>query len=1049
VEAERRHVTILFTDMVGFTTFSEKSGEEAAFDLMRTLSQLMDDAVREQGGVVRGFTGDGIMAVFGAPVAIEDAPLRACQAALSILTRLKAACSSLEAAHGVRPQLRIGINTGPAVVGNVHNSADAGVTVLGDTVNVAARFQALAEPDSVCMSEATHRLVQGLVEARFEGERQIKGKSEPQKVYRLEAIGQSTSRFDAALSRGLTAYVGRDRELETLEQCLTETEAGIQVADVVGEAGVGKSRLLYEFQQRAGRSVGFIFSGSCSPQNQQTPFSPFIEVVRASFRVSAGDDQAVVARKFDEGLKVLGLWSAENTELLLNLMGLKALAASLEGLDGALVGFRTRDLLWRLLQARYRLSRGIVAIEDIHWIDSASEKLLDEIVTSTEAVQLMIVHTRRPEYRPAWFERPNVRQILLEPLSMGETARIVEARFGADKLPEELRRLIATKAEGNALFAEELVSFLLERGFVRQQAGAFVFDPAVVAKALPESVQSLLTSRVDRLAPADRALLQAAAVIGRRFNPDLLTAVTGKADVDASLTTMQGLDLVHRGDDAEEYVFKHALVRDAVYNSLLSSPRSILHLKIAEEIERRGANRLPEIAETLAYHYTSTTRADKAFVYLAAAAKKCLDMHSLDEADRHARQALRLLESNPNSADELAVADVMANHVHILYERSDFPGLKRAAESYIPRIEVIGDSAQLVFTMYFHALGLAGRAEFAACETVSKKALEVAERVGDLKAKTYAMNGILHATTFRACYTLEVMERLGSECLALSNRLGDNAALNYAHWNIALDYAFRGLMREAREWALKLLDSGRKRDDRRALGIAHSILAMIGLMVGDYQQSARHSEECIRAAATPFELRIGFVTKASAEIFLGDVQGGLVRLLEATNVAAEAEWDTIVAFATMFIGPGYVLAGRISEGIRLLKSSIATYDQRRDFLYATFTRLSLAQIYVEMLTNRAKPPLAVILKNLGTVLGVMLLGARRAEALLEQIGAAAIIDERGAIQARLNAYAGFLHKLRNKSDLARQYLESARGPAEYHGVIPLVVKIDAALAECH
>jgi tetratricopeptide (TPR) repeat protein len=664
-------------------------------------------------------------------------------------------------------------------------------------------------------------------------------------------------------------------------------------------------------------------------------------------------------------------------------------------------------------------------------------------------VQLMIVYTRRPEYRPPWSERPNVRQILLEPLSMGETARIVEARFGANKLPEELQRLIAAKAEGNALFAEELVSFLVERGFVRHHTGAFDFDPTVIANVLPASVQSLLTSRVDRLAAADRALLQAAAVIGRRFNPDLLTAVTGNQDVDASLTTMQGFDLVHRSDNADEYVFKHALVRDAVYNSLLNAPRSTLHLKIAEEIERRSANNLPEIAETLAYHYASTTRADKAFFYLAAAAKKCLDIHSLDEADRYAQQALRLLQSTPNCVDDLAVADVMANHVHILYEKGDFPGLKQAAESYIPRLEAIGDNAQLVFAMYFHALGLAGRTEFAACETVSKKALEVAERIGDLKAKTYAMNGVLHASAFRACYTLEIMERLGSECLALSSRLGDNAALNYAHWNIALDYAFRGLMREAREWAMRLLDSGRKRDDRRALGIAHSILAMIGLMVGDFQQAAIHSDECVRAAVTPFESRIGSVTKASAEIFLGDVQGGLVRLLEATNVAREAEWDTIVAFATMFIGPGYVLAGRISEGIQWLRKAIAACDRRGDFLYATFTRLTLAQIYVEMLTSRAKPPLAVILKSLGTVLNVRFFGVRRIEVLVEQIGRAAILDERGANRARLNTYIGLLHKLRNKPDLARQYFETARGPAEYHGVISLVLRIDAALSESH
>ena len=208
MEAERRQVTILFTDTVGFTTFSERSGEEAAFTLMRNLSKLMDDAVTQQGGVVQSFTGDGIMAVFGAPVAFEDAPLRACRAALSIFDRLKAAAPELGAKHGLRPQLRIGLNTGAAVVGKVQGGADAGVTVLGDTVNFAARLQALAEPDSAVMSEATHRSVQGMVEASFAGEHSIKGKSEPQKVYRLDGIRHGATCCGDAFVEVGGAHVG-------------------------------------------------------------------------------------------------------------------------------------------------------------------------------------------------------------------------------------------------------------------------------------------------------------------------------------------------------------------------------------------------------------------------------------------------------------------------------------------------------------------------------------------------------------------------------------------------------------------------------------------------------------------------------------------------------------------------------------------------------------------------------------------------------------------------------------------------------------------------
>src|SRR6516165_10934763 len=275
VEAERRQVTVLFADMVGFTSFSERSGEEAAYTLIRSLSKFMDEAVREQGGVVQSFTGDGIMAVFGAPVAFEDAPLRACRAALAILQRLKAAGRDLEVKHGVKPRLRIGLNTGAAVVGKVQEGAEAQITVLGDTVNFASRLQALAEPDSIFLSDATHRLVEGMVEASFTGEHAIKGKAEPQKVYRLDGVRSGATRFEAALSRGLSVFVGREQELEVLGRSLDEARSRLRVFDIAAEPGMGKSRLLHEFRQRINNEQ-FVLTGSCSPDGQQTPFLPFI-----------------------------------------------------------------------------------------------------------------------------------------------------------------------------------------------------------------------------------------------------------------------------------------------------------------------------------------------------------------------------------------------------------------------------------------------------------------------------------------------------------------------------------------------------------------------------------------------------------------------------------------------------------------------------------------------------------------------------------------------------------------------------------------------------
>ena len=514
MEAERRQVTVLFADMVGYTAFSERSGEEAAFTLMQSLAKLMEDAVREQGWVVQGFTGDGIMAVFGAPVAQEDAPLRACKAARTIFERLSAAGDDLEARHRARPQLRIGVNSGVAVVGRVQGGSEAGVTIMGDTVNVAARLQALAEPGSAVISEATCRLVQGLVEMTFAGEHQIKGRSDSQKAYRLDAIRKGSTRFDAKVQLGLTTYVGRDRELERLERGLNAISRGIEVFDIVGEAGIGKSRLVHEFLGQIVKERVRVLIGSCTPDGQQTPFGAFIEIVRGAFCLSPNDDEAALAHKFEEGLKALGLSSSENLGLLLNLLGLKVSEGALEGLDGVLIGLRTRDLVQHLVQSRCRLRPMILVFEDLHWLDSASEDLLKKIVGIEEPLQLLILETRRPEYSPSWIGQAQVTHLPIGPLSARETARIAEARIGVEQLPEALAKLIAAKAEGNALFAEEIASFLVERGIVRHSAAGLDFDSAAVAAALPESVQSLLASRVDRLAPADRTLLQTAAAVG-------------------------------------------------------------------------------------------------------------------------------------------------------------------------------------------------------------------------------------------------------------------------------------------------------------------------------------------------------------------------------------------------------------------------------------------------------------------------------------------------------------------------------------------------------
>jgi class 3 adenylate cyclase/tetratricopeptide (TPR) repeat protein len=1047
MEAERRQISVLFADMVGFTAYSERSGEEAAFTLMQSLAKLMDDAVQEYGGSVQSFTGDGIMAVFGAPVAFEDAALRACKAAIAILEKAKSASGDFNAKHGVRPQLRIGLNSGVAVIGKVQGGSDSAVTVLGDTVNVAARLQAVAEPGSAVMSESMHRLTDGMVDVGFAGEHQIKGKSNAQKTYRLDGVRERTP-FNAKIERGLTRYIGRDRELETLERGLDAMGTGIRVFDIVGEPGIGKSRLVHEFLRQVVKARRRVLTASCTPDGQQTPLRAFIEIVRAQFAVSPGDSDAVVARKLNSGLQGIGLRDEANLALLLNLLGLKPPEGRLEGLDGVLIGLRTRELLQSLTQAGSRLTPTIIVFEDLHWLDSASETLLAKMVGIDEPLQLLILHTRRPEYAPPWAGRTRVTRMSIEPLSARETARIAGARLGVDQIPEALAKLIAAKAEGNALFAEEIAAFLLERGIVRRSAVGLDFNSVAVATVLPESVQSLLSSRMDGLTAADRNLLHSAAVVGRRFDPNLVAAIGGANDAqEASLAAAEALGLIQRLEGSYDYAFKHALVRDALYSELLSGPRAATHLKVAEEIERRGGNRLGKIVEALAYHYAESPRSDKAFTYSAMAGDKCLDIYAIAEAEQYYRQALELFETQNSCADRLPVVKVVVRLLETLLLKGDYRDLGRVAAKFTPFIAEAGETPELVIVQYYRGFSLFGNLDFLAAHDLFQRALAIAERLRHVGARAYARCGLLQIRTVLGLDSLEAADRMKSELMQDSISLGDNYILNWSYFAVALDYMYRGLYVEARETAARLIVSGQDRNDPRAIGFANVIMGWINIFGDASEAATANADECLRAAVTPFDRLNGAMVRAVSHIVGGRAQQGLAELEELIP-----EFERLGFFySTQHGARGAALAmcGRIVEGVDVLKLQISRLDSAGDRRLAAWARVTLAEVYIHILSRRESASTAILLKNFRAIIGAMIFGAPRARKLLLTAAAEKHISERGLLAARINFNLGLLSNMGKRRNEAEDYFIQARVGAETQGADSMLQKIDTALAELH
>ena len=368
--AERRQVTVMFADLVGSTALSARMDPEDLRKVIAAYHKCAAEIVRRFGGFVSQYLGDGVLAYFGYPEAHEDDAERAVRAGLE----LTAAVPALKTRAPV--QTRVGIGTGLVVVGDV---IDAGGSqergIIGQTPNLAARLQGLAEPNMVVIAESTRKLLGNLFELQDLGTKELKGIPGPVHVWMALRPSLVASRFEALHASGLSAFVGREHELEMLERRLDKARSELWVIDVVAEPGMGKSRLLREFRQRIGKDRGFILSGSCSPDGQQTPFLPFIEVVRSSFRLSAGEAESDIAQKLDMGLTALGLHSPRNRGLLLHLLGLKVHDDSLAGLDGVLIGLRTRELLQQLLEARCRHSPVIMVIEDLHWIDSVSEEI--------------------------------------------------------------------------------------------------------------------------------------------------------------------------------------------------------------------------------------------------------------------------------------------------------------------------------------------------------------------------------------------------------------------------------------------------------------------------------------------------------------------------------------------------------------------------------------------------------------------------------------------------------------------------------------------------
>ena len=565
------------------------------------------------------------MALFGAPIAHEDHAQRACHAALAIQQALVPYGEDVQRRYGMDFKMRIGLNSGMVVVGSIGDDLRMDYTAMGDTTNLAARMETSAQPGTVLVSKHIYRQTKEFFEFQPLGEIQIKGKEEPVEAYQLLRPSLVQTRIAASTAKGLTRFMGRNREMETLQEAFEKVRSGEgQVVGMVGEAGVGKSRLLLEFRNLLSKDEHNYFEGRCLHYGGAMPYLPILDVLRSFLEVKEGEQEHVVQQKLKK--KTLGL-----DENLWPIIPPIQELLSLQVDDEAYLRLEPKQKREKTFEAlRDLLIRGsqdqplILIIEDLHWIDKTTEEFLNYMIGWLPRTRILLLLLYRPEYTHQWGSKSYYRGIGVGQLSTGTSAELVGAILDGDVVPE-LRDLILTRAAGNPLFMEELTYSLLDNGSIRKKEDRFILTQEVSRLQVPDTIQGIIAARMDRLEESLKRIMQVAAVIGREFAFRVLeTILEMKEGLKSGLVNLQGLEFIYEKSlfPDLEYIFRHALVQEVAYNSLLTTRRKEIHEKIGQAIESLYAQRLEEFYEMLAYHYSKSENLLKAYKYLKQAAAK-------------------------------------------------------------------------------------------------------------------------------------------------------------------------------------------------------------------------------------------------------------------------------------------------------------------------------------------------------------------------------------------------------------------------------------------
>ena len=1029
-KGERKHITVLFSDLSGYTAMSERLDPEELKEIMSRIFGEIAQVVTKFEGFIEKFVGDAVMAFFGVPKAHEDDPIRAIKVAREIHELVDALSPEIQKRIGQPISMHTGINTGLVVTGKI--DMEKGTHgVAGEAINLASRLSNLAKEGEILVGPDTYRQAEGYF--TFEGlePTTVKGKAEPIQVYKVLS-GKERPVTIHRLSGLRAELIGRKAEIAELVEAVKTLRRGEgRIFSICGGAGTGKSRLVEEFKDTLNLEEVQWIEGHAYAYSQNIPYFPFIDFLNRVFQIEEDDPPENVRQKVESGIeRLLG----KDNDVVPYVGGLYSIHyPEVEDVSPEFWRSRLQEAALRIISALAKRAATIFFLEDLHWADPSFVELLRNA----------LLHVRQPAivlcvYRPIFslFTGHQLggiskiyHEIRLQDLSLSEAQNMLESLLKAETIPSDLKRFVQDRAEGNPFYLEELVNSLIESEILFRDNGNWKIAKSIIESEISSTIHGLISGRLDRLEKETKRILQEASVIGRAFLYDILKRITElQHRIDRGLSTLERLDFIRtRSLQPElEYMFKHPITQEVVYNGLLKKERQTIHEQVALVMEQLFKDRLQEFYETLAFHFRQGHSLHKAVDYLIKSGQKSVERFAVEESHQYYQEAFELLANKSDRSKEEGeiLIDLLNKWSLVFYYRGDFAAQADLLASHEDLAAALEDKPKA--GMFYAWLGWAlfFRGKLKQSYQYLSKALTLGEGLGDQKVIGYACTWLTWT-----CACLGRMDEgivYGERAQQISGFLKTDqylyfkslGGLGFAHYCI-------GDKKKILEAGNAILDYGKKYSNPRAMTIGYWVMEFGHMVNGDFQSAVEWIQKGLQLTVDPFYLLMAKLYLGMGYVYVGQIQEAEVLLKEFVSYSQQMGCEIMETQAVAYLGVVSIAKGRMSQGIELLeKASQMCLDYESPGLNAKIQYV-LGGVYLQIVERDVPMSLSIISKNIGFLVKNVPFASKKAEEHFAK--AIKVTKEIGVKDTLGQAYLGLglLHKAKNRKDQALDCISQA------------------------